>query len=87
MQLFLHADLQCPLHPCVQYTSHAFRQFAQQVPAHDPLEQVDGACERARIGTCANTIAPITGNAVFAADLKNSRRDCKSSFFLSSITL
>jgi hypothetical protein len=63
-------------------------------PQFDPRLGPDGACRLLQRHTCANagvlanTTAPKTGKAAFAADLKNSRRDCNSSLFLLfSITL
>lgn len=67
-----------PSHDPVQFPSHWVPQYSSQ-----PLHPVGDALLLS--GILDNTTAPIIGNAAFAADLKNSRRDCKSSCFLLSI--
>ena len=77
MQVPLHSRLQSPEQVFIHVCTQALSQELLHVPEHalHPATAAD-----AEIGNCDRTTAPITGNAAFAADLKNSRRDCSSSF-------
>ena len=85
MQFTLHA---LPLHP----PKHPDKHEPEHEPVHEPVHaeyvQPAGAASAFTNGILERTTAPTTGNAVFAAFLKNSLRDWSSSFcFLLDIKL
>ena len=71
-QVPLHEVLQSP----VQFPLHVPLQVSAHEPEH-PLQNVDAS---ALSGNVDKTTTPTTGNAAFAAFLKNSLRDWSSSF-------
>ena len=75
VQLLLQAPLQPP-QPPLQEPEHPKPQLLLQLPLQPPLQvkpQPDGAASALMKGTLDKIAAPTTGNAAFAAFLKNSR--------------
>lgn len=81
----LHAPLQLPVHPLLHALSaHPHPQSLTHVPEqfsiHAELHPKTSVLDAAIAGALAKIKAPTMGNAFFAASLKNSLRDWRSSF-------